>query len=144
MTFDEALALSKSEQVRHRRVMKENEHYLQCACFNWFNIEFPEAKGLLFAIPNGGYRDERTAAKLKAEGVVAGVADLFLAVANHGYNGLFIEMKTKDKSSRQRPSQREFQKRVERQNYKYIVCRTYEQFRDNLIDYYGKKGTRNN
>lgn len=139
MTYEEALKLSQSEKVRHKRSVRDEEHRLQCMCVSWFNIEFPEAKGLLFAIPNGGYRDERTAAKLKAEGVVAGVADLFLAVANHGYNGLFIEMKTKDKSSHQRPSQREFQMRVERQNYKYIVCRTYEQFKENLIEYYGKE-----
>lgn len=49
--------------------------------------------GLIFAIPNGGHRHPAVAAKLKAEGVRAGVLDLFLPVARHGYHGLFIELK---------------------------------------------------
>lgn len=35
---------------------------------------------LLFAIPDGGRRDAVTGAHLKAEGVRAGVPDMFLAV----------------------------------------------------------------
>lgn len=49
--------------------------------------------GLCFAIPNGGHRNKATAGKLKAEGVKAGVPDLFLPVARHGYHGLFVELK---------------------------------------------------
>lgn len=47
----------------------------------------------IFAIPNGGLRNKITAARLKLEGVKKGVPDLFLAVPNEDYHGLFIEMK---------------------------------------------------
>ena len=57
-------------------------------------IETPDlAMKLLFHIPNGGKRDKVTAARLKAQGVKAGVPDLFLPVARHGKHGLWIELK---------------------------------------------------
>lgn len=48
----------------------------------------------LFAIPNGGARHIVTGRKLKAEGVCAGVPDLFLAHPVDPFAGLFVEMKT--------------------------------------------------
>lgn len=48
---------------------------------------------MIFAIPNGGIRHKVTAGKLKAEGVKAGVPDIFVAVPSFRYPGLFIEMK---------------------------------------------------
>lgn len=48
---------------------------------------------LLFAIPNGGQRSITEAVRLKAEGVLAGVPDLFIARASGTMHGLFIEMK---------------------------------------------------
>lgn len=71
------------------------EHAHQCAVMCWCANNFkthPELK-LLFAIPNGGERNPVVASRLKAEGVKAGVPDLFLPVARHGLHGLFIEMK---------------------------------------------------
>ena len=47
----------------------------------------------VFAVPNGGHRHKATAARLKAEGVKAGVWDVLCPVNNGEYNGLAIEMK---------------------------------------------------
>lgn len=48
---------------------------------------------LIFAVPNGGLRDPRVAAGLKAEGVLAGVPDLVVAEPRGSYHGLYVEMK---------------------------------------------------
>ena len=46
-----------------------------------------------FAVPNGGKRDVKEAARMKREGVLAGVPDVFVALKRGPYGGLFIEMK---------------------------------------------------
>lgn len=71
-----------------------NEHHHQVLTVAWFRAQYPKLASLLFAIPNGGQRNPATAAILKAEGLVAGIPDLFLAIPSGAYHGLFIEMKT--------------------------------------------------
>jgi len=53
----------------------KTEHQEQVETVNWWRATFPSI--LLFAIPNGGFRHPATAKKLKAEGVVRGIPDLF-------------------------------------------------------------------
>lgn len=53
-----------------------SEDQLQSKCYQWFHNSFPDLRGLLYAVPNGGYRNGREANRLKATGVVAGVHDL--------------------------------------------------------------------
>lgn len=53
----------------------------------------PEYALLVFAIPNGGKRDLKTAMILKSMGVTAGVPDVCCAIARRGYHGLFLEFK---------------------------------------------------
>ena len=52
----------------------------------WFRQTWPSV--LIHAIPNGGARSKATAGRLKAEGVVSGVPDLFVPAWR-----LWIEMK---------------------------------------------------
>ena len=62
------------------------EHEEQREFVQWFRKSFPGTR--IFAIPNGGARSKATAAKLKVEGVVRGVPDLFVPAWK-----LWIEMK---------------------------------------------------
>lgn len=117
------------------------------ACVRWFNLQWPQYRGLLFAVPNGGARNLVTAAKLKAEGVTPGVADLLLLVpkftrhyitSGDAYvgvtiHGLAMEMKTKKGS--QSPAQKEWQKKVEAAGYRYVIVRSVEQFIKEINDY---------
>ena len=75
--------------------MIQREAQEQRALFRWAALHTSKYPGLemLFAIPNGGRRDARTAALLKAEGMRAGVPDICLPVARHGYGALWIELK---------------------------------------------------
>jgi hypothetical protein len=64
----------------------KTEHEEQRELVKWFRQTY--LKTLIFAIPNGGARNIATASRLKAEGVVKGVPDLFIPAWE-----LWIEMK---------------------------------------------------
>lgn len=102
--------------------MRTPEHNEQVALFQWaafMSEKAPELKWI-FSIPNGGLRSKVTAARLKAEGVKAGVADIFLPSASGKWNGLFIEMKAeKGKLSEK---QTEFFKAMLAADYLCVVC----------------------
>ena len=120
--------------------MRNHEHQLQSACVRWFRYAHPDLALCLFAVPNGGARDRVTGAKLKAEGVVAGVSDLILLApsADGQHHSLAIEMKTDEKSSRQSDSQKQWQKAVENTGNRYVICRNFLDFK-NAIENHLKK-----
>lgn len=133
MTFDELMAAHK-KAVKTRKRPTDEEHRIQCECVRWFSLQYPRLHGRLFAVPNGGRRDATTAAKLKAEGVVAGVADLILLKSNRDYGALLIEMKTL--KGRQRDSQKAWQNIVcADSEYKYVVCRSFDDFQREVNNY---------
>ena len=74
--------------------IRQNESILQQSCVLWFRTAYPQYKDMLFAVPNGGKRSIITAQRLKKEGVVSGVPDLFLSLSRNGWHGFYIEMKT--------------------------------------------------
>lgn len=86
--------------MRVRRNKRQIEAQYQRAVIQWckyLEAHIPELRWL-HAIPNGGKRDARTAALLKAEGVKAGVLDLFWPWPRSNpsgprWHGLYIEMK---------------------------------------------------
>lgn len=54
-----------------------SEDKLQAEFYIWFHNSFPQLRGLLFAVPNGGARDGLQGKVLKATGTFSGVSDMF-------------------------------------------------------------------
>ena len=75
---------------------------------------------LIFHVPNGGGRSKSQAAKLKAEGVRAGVSDILCLMPSICYHGLCIEMKVKP--NKPTPEQKKFLESAAEQGYKTAVC----------------------
>lgn len=112
---------NSSATKRPKPAAQASEHAEQVSLVQWFDKEFPELRGRLFAIPNGGHRHPAEAARLKLEGVRAGVPDLFLPVPAGGKHGLFIEMK-REKGGRLSPEQKDWLAFLQSQGYESRCC----------------------
>ena len=121
--------------------MKSKEDQLQSECVRWFRYQYPDI--VIFAIPNGGKRNVIEASKLKATGVLPGVADLFVMHSNivfyentEGYimyHGLFIELKAGE--NKQTQAQIEFEAKAKHSSYAYHVCRSIDEFMKVVNEY---------
>jgi hypothetical protein len=98
----------------------------------------PELR-LFFSVPNGGHRDKRVAAKLRAEGVEPGVPDYILAVARGRFHGLFVELK-RTHGGRLSAEQITMRERLEAQGYRVAVCAGADAARAVVADYLGVAG----
>lgn len=116
-----------------KNTIKISESDIQKSCVRWFNLQYPQR--IIFAIPNGGKRDKREAAKLKAEGVVKGVHDLFIASpSGNESKGLFIEMKTQ--IGRLSNEQKEFSICVVMDGYNCAIARSLDEFMKIVKDFF--------
>ena len=119
---------------RERKRAGHRESDTQIACVAWFRQEYRGYERLLFSVPNGGYRRRVTAQVMKAEGMVAGVADLILLLPRHGYHFLAIEMKSRE--GRQSAAQKAWQADAERAGGMYVICRSVEEFQCVISRYF--------
>jgi hypothetical protein len=104
--------------------MKDTEHKMQAAFCKWLR-----AKGVFhFAIPNGGARNAITGRRLKDEGVLAGVPDLFLPRLR-----LFIEMKAPN--GKCTGKQLECHRMLEGCGYRIAVCKSIGEAVENVEFY---------
>ena len=87
------VARAAGKAVAGTKKPRHLEEDLQASIVRFFAYQYPEFAGLLFAVPNGGQRNAREGARLKAGGVVAGVADLILLVPRPHI--LLLEVKVK-------------------------------------------------
>lgn len=83
-------------------------------------------RSLIFAIPNGGFRNVREAATLKQTGTLAGVSDMIIIHAPHNSKLYFIELKTP--IGKQSPAQIEFENRVKALGYSYLIFNNVKDF----------------
>lgn len=117
-----------------------SESQEQQALFRWWRLFQPKlAPGrVMYAIPNGGRRDAATGARLKAEGVLAGVPDVFLACPRPPHAGLYIELKRKA-GGRASPAQKAMLATLEESGYAVAVCYGWRQAADEILAYLGEK-----
>ncbi len=106
--------------------MTENQH--QANVLKWsqqpaVRARWPELK-LLHHIPNGGRRDPIEGRHLKQQGVKSGVPDLCLPVAQGGYHGLYIELKTQ--TGRPTEEQKWWGEQLLEQGYMWEVCHGWQ------------------
>lgn len=100
-----------------------SEHLEQVQTVAWFRKTFPDVR--IFAIPNGEHRSRSAGARLKAEGVSAGVPDLFVPSWS-----LWVEMKVvKGKLS---PAQRDWIGYLERIGHHVLVCYGFEDAKEQV------------
>lgn len=89
----------------------------------------------IFHIPNGGHRHKATAGRLKAMGVKSGIPDIFVPYAKHGYNGLFIELKSLKKGSNTSKAQDDRAIQLMKNGYIVLVCAGWRYALQTIKDY---------
>jgi hypothetical protein len=114
--------------------MQHLEDNLQKACVTWFRLQYPGIAPLLFAIPNGGRRNAREAARLKSQGVTPGVPDLFLAIPIHGSPGCFFELKVGKNTLTE--SQKQMHEMLNQRGYICFVIRSLDEFMNTIREYF--------
>lgn len=121
--------------------MKQLEHEHQKALFIWWALESGRRgidHRLMWATPNGGFRHFSVAKKLKAEGVKAGVPDIFLAIPSQGYHGIFIELKAP--KGRVSINQSDMLDLLRSKGYVGRVCYGWDEARTAIESYLGTGG----
>jgi hypothetical protein len=114
--------------------MKQNEGKIQAACFRWLGYAYPKLGNRIYAIPNGGKRSASEANAFKAQGVLAGVWDIFLSMPDSSkmWHGAYIEMKDPSRRNHKNggltDNQIEFKKANEN-DYFMIVIYSFEEFK---------------
>lgn len=131
---------------RPKRKISHHEDDLQKGCVDAFRLMWP--RRWIFAIPNGGKRNRMEGERLKAQGVTAGVSDLFVpepyfvmreAMPLHSvrpvlYCGLWIELKF----GKNKPTveQVKFLDDMVLRGYATAVCYSIDQFINACTNYF--------
>lgn len=137
---------TKKSATKQKKVQREGQ--LQIACVQWFRLQYPAFSTLFFHPKNEAESYGKKIAINAAAGVVPGVPDLILALPsiryeeNIGdlsphkafYHALGIELKY-GHTNQQSARQKEFQAFWEAAGYKYVLCRSLEEVKQQVDDY---------
>lgn len=145
MTDEEKIVCSSNVSAT---ALHPSESQITQSCVRWFRMQYPQYGSVLIHPANEGARSTKVVhtrygskvvstggARLKAEGLVPGVADLLLLVPRNGYGCLAIEMKTPSKKSKQRESQIAWEQDATKAGNKYVVCRSIDEFIEAVNSY---------
>ena len=108
-----------------------SEHSEQVGFINWFRAKYPDV--LIFAIPNGEKRAISVATRLKLEGVVRGIPDLFVPAWT-----LWIEMK-RVSGGRLSTEQRQMIKYLEGIGHTVIIGKGAGDASKQILDFFERK-----
>jgi hypothetical protein len=107
------------------------EHEEQREVVRWFRQTYKGVR--IFAIPNGGQRSIAAAARLKVEGVSAGVPDLFIPAWR-----LWVEMK-RVKNGVLSAEQRDWIKYLEEVGYCAKVCKGADDAKEQITAFFNQQ-----
>jgi len=117
--------------------MRHKESDLQTDCIFWIRIQYPKVQTVPsnadFKFSGNDIRRMITGKRMKDMGYIKGTPDLFIALGNAKYNGLWIEFKSE--KGKQTKEQLEFQKTTEINGFKYEIVRDYDYFKEIINKY---------
>ena len=106
------------------------ESDIQKAVYKWFCLQYPKYKRSFQSSLNGINipADPKTVSiiinSMKAQGMCIGQSDIFIAVARHGFNGKYIELKTMTGKPTQ--AQLDFGDDMVEQGYAFEVAKGFD------------------
>lgn len=129
---DLPIALAQGAKPTRKKVHtvsdQASEHQIQCAVARFLDLALDGIPNCIWwAVPNGGWRDRRTASKLKAEGVKPGVSDIMIL-----WGGRLICIELKTAKGRQSPEQKQWADDATMAGAAYYVARSVEQVEEFL------------
>lgn len=126
------------ERLKPSQLPVPSESVEQQNLFRWAAVSaavrWPKEVRMLYHVPNEGKRSKANGARLKSEGLRAGVPDINLDVARGEYHGLRIEMKRR-RGGRVSPEQAAWLEALREQGYAAIVAHGWEEAADAIEKY---------
>jgi len=121
---------------RVKAKLEPSESQSQRALIKWWSHAcrgFGLHEKTLMAFPMQGARTPRNGARMKAEGMRAGLPDCLVAVARSNYHGLWIENKTS--KGQLSESQQEMRDILIKQGYAWFLCRSLDEAINTITTY---------